>query len=56
MYQSMKLWDGMFVCDPSMDLALWVCVAMLIRIRQQCEQTMVSRLNNAFIIDNSARC
>ncbi|GJE98099.1 RabGAP/TBC protein [Phanerochaete sordida] len=32
---AMVLWDGLFACDPSFDLASWVCVAMLIRIRNQ---------------------
>lgn len=35
MPDSMKLWDGLFACDPTLDLALWVCVAMLIRVRNQ---------------------
>ncbi|KAF8654199.1 hypothetical protein AX16_003726 [Volvariella volvacea WC 439] len=30
---SMKLWDRLFICDASLDLAPWICVAMLIRIR-----------------------
>lgn len=37
MEDAMILWDGLFACDPSFDLALWVCVAMLIRIRNQCK-------------------
>ncbi|KAJ7063222.1 RabGAP/TBC [Mycena amicta] len=32
---AMKLWDGLFACDPSLQLAPWVCVAMLIRIRNE---------------------
>lgn len=32
---AMVLWDGLFACDPSFDLAPWICVAMLIRIRNQ---------------------
>ncbi|KAF7295000.1 Rab-GAP TBC domain-containing protein [Mycena indigotica] len=32
---AMKLWDGLFACDPSLQLAHWVCVAMLIRIRNE---------------------
>jgi len=32
----MKLWDGLFATDPTMELAQWVCVAMLIRIRNEC--------------------
>ncbi|KAK7043610.1 hypothetical protein VNI00_008221 [Paramarasmius palmivorus] len=32
---AMKLWDGLFACDPSFELAQWICVAMLIRIRNQ---------------------
>ncbi|KAJ6630714.1 rab-GTPase-TBC domain-containing protein [Mycena sp. CBHHK59/15] len=30
---AMKLWDGLFACDPTFELAPWICVAMLIRIR-----------------------
>ncbi|KAI0303545.1 rab-GTPase-TBC domain-containing protein [Multifurca ochricompacta] len=33
MHDVMVLWDGMFAVDPSLEVALWVCVAMLIRIR-----------------------
>ncbi len=33
---AMVLWDGLFAVDPSLELALWICVAMLIRIRNQC--------------------
>ncbi|KAF7304777.1 Rab-GAP TBC domain-containing protein [Mycena kentingensis (nom. inval.)] len=32
---AMKLWDGLFACDPTLELAPWICVAMLIRIRNQ---------------------
>lgn len=38
MHDSMILWDGLFACDPSFDLAQWICVAMLIRIRNKREQ------------------
>lgn len=34
---AMRLWDGLFACDPTLELAQWVCVAMLIRIRNQCK-------------------
>lgn len=37
MQDAMVLWDGLFAVDPSFDLALWVCVAMLVRIRNKCE-------------------
>ncbi|KII88983.1 hypothetical protein PLICRDRAFT_40606 [Plicaturopsis crispa FD-325 SS-3] len=33
MNDSMMLWDGLFACDPTFELAPWICVAMLIRIR-----------------------
>lgn len=36
MVDVMKLWDGLFACDPTLELALWVCVAMLIRVRNEC--------------------
>ncbi|CCM05040.1 uncharacterized protein FIBRA_07242 [Fibroporia radiculosa] len=35
MHDSMILWDGLFACDPAFDLAEWICVAMLIRIRNK---------------------
>lgn len=37
MDDAMVLWDGLFACDPSFDLAPWICVAMLIRIRNRRE-------------------
>ena len=36
MSDALRLWDGLFACDPSLDLARWICVAMLIRIRNEC--------------------
>ncbi|KAH9915807.1 RabGAP/TBC [Epithele typhae] len=35
MEDAMVMWDGLFAVDPSFDLAMWVCVAMLIRIRNK---------------------
>ncbi|CDO68876.1 hypothetical protein BN946_scf185000.g19 [Trametes cinnabarina] len=35
MQDAMVLWDGLFAIDPSFDLALWICVAMLVRIRNK---------------------
>ncbi|KAH0583932.1 hypothetical protein H2248_009520 [Termitomyces sp. 'cryptogamus'] len=35
MTDAMKLWDGLFACDPTLELAQWICVAMLIRIRNE---------------------
>ncbi|KAF7338357.1 Rab-GAP TBC domain-containing protein [Mycena venus] len=35
MGSAMKLWDGLFACDPTFHLAPWICVAMLIRIRNE---------------------
>ncbi|KAF9532931.1 rab-GTPase-TBC domain-containing protein [Crepidotus variabilis] len=35
MPDSLKLWDGLFACDASLELAQWVCVSMLIRIRNE---------------------
>jgi len=35
MHDAMVLWDGMFAVDSSLEIALWICVAMLIRIRNQ---------------------
>jgi TBC1 domain family member 5 len=36
MHDAMVLWDGIFAVDASLEIALWICVAMLIRIRTQC--------------------
>ena len=36
MPDALTLWDGLFACDPTLDLAQWICVAMLIRIRNEC--------------------
>ncbi|KAJ3717673.1 rab-GTPase-TBC domain-containing protein [Lentinula guzmanii] len=33
MSDAMRLWDVLFACNPTFDLVPWVCVAMLIRIR-----------------------
>ena len=33
----MVMWDALFAVDPSFDLALWICVAMLVRIRNKRE-------------------
>lgn len=34
---AMILWDGIFACDQTFELVPWICVAMLIRIRNRCE-------------------
>ncbi|KAJ3772334.1 rab-GTPase-TBC domain-containing protein [Lentinula raphanica] len=33
MPDAMRLWDVLFACDTTLDVVPWVCVAMLIRIR-----------------------
>lgn len=35
MHDAMMMWDGLFAVDPSFELAPWICVAMLMRIRNQ---------------------
>lgn len=35
MPNAMKLWDSLFAADPTIGIAPWICVAMLIRIRSQ---------------------
>ena len=35
MPDALKLWDGLFACDSTLHLVQWVCVAMLIRIRNE---------------------
>ncbi|EJD46100.1 RabGAP/TBC [Auricularia subglabra TFB-10046 SS5] len=32
---AMLLWDGLFACEEMFDVAQWICVAMLIRIRNE---------------------
>ena len=41
----MVLWDALFAVDPSFDLALWICVAMLVRIRNKRGSTTLSGFN-----------
>ena len=36
MPDALTLWDGLFACDSTLELAQWICVAMLIRIRNEC--------------------
>lgn len=38
MHDAMTLWDGLFACDPTFELAQWICVAMLVRIRNECKK------------------
>lgn len=47
---AMVLWDGLFAVDPSLEVALWICVAMLIRIRNQCEShvPLVTRAHQSY--------
>ncbi|KAI0059095.1 RabGAP/TBC [Artomyces pyxidatus] len=35
MHDAMVLWDGLFAVDPSLELGPWICVAMLVRIRNR---------------------
>ncbi|THH21112.1 hypothetical protein EW146_g377 [Bondarzewia mesenterica] len=35
MHDAMILWDGLFAVDPTFELAPWICVAMLVRIRNR---------------------
>lgn len=37
----MLLWDAIFAVDPSLEIAPWVCVAMLIRIRNKCQYILI---------------
>lgn len=36
------LWDNLFAEDPSLELVDMICVAMLLRIRWQCEHSPIS--------------
>ncbi|KAH8833830.1 RabGAP/TBC [Flagelloscypha sp. PMI_526] len=33
--QCLRLWDAIFACDPTMEIIPWICVAMLIRVRNE---------------------
>ncbi|KAG9032142.1 hypothetical protein FRB95_001849 [Tulasnella sp. JGI-2019a] len=33
MFDCLPLWDGIFAADPSLDIAKWICVTMLVRVR-----------------------
>ncbi|KAG8900147.1 hypothetical protein FRB99_006207 [Tulasnella sp. 403] len=35
MIDILPLWDGIFAIDPSFEIAHWICVAMLVRIRNR---------------------
>ncbi|KIM80775.1 hypothetical protein PILCRDRAFT_9217 [Piloderma croceum F 1598] len=35
MQDAMILWDGLFACDPTFEIVQWICVAMLLRIRNK---------------------
>jgi len=35
MPEVMPLWDAIFAADPSLGIAKWVCMAMLMRIRNK---------------------
>lgn len=37
----MLLWDAIFAVDSSLEIAPWVCVAMLIRIRNKCQYILI---------------
>lgn len=37
MQDAMILWDGLFACDPTFEIVPWICIAMLLRIRNKCE-------------------
>lgn len=41
MQDAMILWDGLFACDPTLEIAQWICVAMLMRIRNKCKKSFV---------------
>ncbi|KAF7967824.1 hypothetical protein HWV62_32940 [Athelia sp. TMB] len=35
MQDAMVLWDGLFAVDPTFQIVQWICIAMLLRIRNQ---------------------
>lgn len=40
MDDAMVMWDGLFAIDPTFSLAQWICVAMLVRIRNKREHLL----------------
>lgn len=44
----MVLWDGLFACDPTFEIVQWICVAMLIRIRNKCEMILFIKMQPSF--------
>lgn len=44
MPDAMRLWDALFACDPTLDVVPWICIAMLIRIRNVCQSSFCYRL------------
>jgi TBC1 domain family protein 5 len=53
MPDALTLWDGLFACDPTLDLAQWICVAMLIRIRNECELDQGICILNSLNVDGT---
>lgn len=49
MPDALTLWDCLFACDVSLDLAQWVCVAMLIRIRNDCTLPQLCFFSNDYV-------
>lgn len=47
MSDSMTLWDGLFALDSTLQLSRWICVAMLIRIRNKRWLTFLTSLHCA---------
>lgn len=36
-YDLLKLWDAIFAQDPSLEIVEYICLVMLLRMRDQCK-------------------
>jgi TBC1 domain family protein 5 len=44
---ALRLWDGIFAEDPSLGILDFVCVAMVLLIRNECESSLSQTVLNA---------
>lgn len=52
-YELLKLWDAIFAQDPSLEIVDYICLAILLRMRDQCKYWFFF-LSKGCIIDNIA--
>lgn len=51
-HDAMVLWDGILACDPQFHIAEWICVAMLVRIRNS-RESLLEEFNITLIFPQS---